>query len=216
MTPFLSDEERTKLDQRIADAETRTGAQIVLAVIGRSDNFAELPWKAFALGAAIAGPAAALVAMLHPVWTQGPVILVVVVATLGAGALGALACIALPSFARRFLDPHRAEVEVRQYAQSLFLDRELFATRDRTGVLLLVSLFERQVVLLPDRGLVERLTGQASREIVGRMTPTLARGQVGRALEDGLAGLEDALAAPATGSRRENELPDAIVEEEGA
>jgi len=28
----------------------RTGAQIVLAVVDRSDVYAELPWKAFALG----------------------------------------------------------------------------------------------------------------------------------------------------------------------
>jgi len=188
----------------------------VLAVIGRSDNFAELPWKAFALAAAIAGPAAALIAMLRPVWTPGPVVLLVVVTTLGAGALSALACVFRPSFARFFLNPHRAEVEVRQYAQSLFLDRELFATRGRTGVLMLVSMFERQVVLLPDRGLEERLSSDASREIVGRMTAALAAGRVAPALEEGLAGLENVLAASATGRRLENELPDAIVEEEGA
>ncbi len=216
MTPFLSDQERTQLDQRIADAEKRTGAQVVLAVIGRSDNFAELPWKAFALGAAFAGPAAALVALLRPVWTQGLATLLVVVATLGAGALCALVCIARPSFARFFLDPHRAEVEVRQYAQSLFLERELFATRSRTGVLLLVSMFERQVVLLPDRGLEKRLSRDASQAIVGRMKSALAAGQVVRALGDGLAGLEDALGTAAAGAPREDELPDTIVEEEGS
>ncbi len=216
MTPFLSDQERTKLDQRVADAEERTGAQIVLAVIGRSDNFAELPWKAFALGAAIASPAAAVIAVLRSAWAVGPAVLLVVVATLGAGAFCALACIARPSFARLFLSPHRAEVEVRQYAQSLFLERELFATRGRTGVLLLVSMFERQVVLLPDTGLEPRLSEEASQEIVRHMTAALAVGRVGRALEDGLAGLENALAASATGQSRENELPDTIVEEEGA
>ena len=216
MTPFLSAEERARLDQRVADAENRTGAQIVLAVIGRSDDFAELPWKAFAMGAAIAGPAAALIAVLRPVWTPSPVVLLAVVATLGVGALSALACVFRPSFARFFLNPHRAEVEVRQYAQSIFLDRELFATRGRTGVLLLVSMFERQVVLLPDRGLETRLSSEASQEIVGRMTAALAEGRVGRALEDGLAGLETALAASATVARLENELPDTIVEEGGA
>jgi putative membrane protein len=216
MTPFLSDQERTKLDQRVADAEERTGAQIVLAVIGRSDNFAELPWKAFALGAALASPAAAVIAVLRSAWTVGPAVLLVVVATLGAGAFCALACIALPSFARLFLSPHRAEVEVRQYAQSLFLERELFATRGRTGVLLVVSTFERRVILLPDTGLEPRLSGEASQEIVRQMTSALAKGRVGRALEDGLAGLENALVASATGVSRENELPDTIVEEEGA
>lgn len=215
MKPFLSDRERTELDQRIADAEKRTGAQIVLAVIGRSDSYAELPWKTFALGAAIAGPAAALISILRPVWTQSVAALLIVVATLGAGALCALVCIAWPPFARFLLDSHRAEVEVRQHARSLFLERELFATHGRRGVLLLVSMFERQVVLLPDKGLEDRLRGEASQEIVRRMTAGLAVGQVGRALEEGLAALEDALGTAAAAVPRENELPDEIVEEEG-
>ncbi|MCG6964629.1 MAG: TPM domain-containing protein [Acidobacteria bacterium] len=216
MKTFLSDQERTKLDQRVADAEKRTGAQIVLAVIGRSDSFAELPWKAFALGAAIVGPVAVLVSMLRPVWTQSVAALLIVVATLGAGALCALVCVACPPFARLFLDSHRAEVEVRQYARSLFLERELFATHGRRGVLLLVSMFERHVVLLPDKGLEDRLGEAASQEIVRRMTATLAAGQVCRALEEGLAGVEDALGTAAPGAPQENELPDTIVEEEGS
>ena len=59
MKHVLNNEERSRLNKDIADAEKRTGAQIVLAVIERSDSYAELPWKAFALGASIAGLCAA-------------------------------------------------------------------------------------------------------------------------------------------------------------
>ena len=52
MKRTLTDLERNGLDQRVAEAEKRTGAQVVLAVVKRSDTYAELPWKAFALGAA--------------------------------------------------------------------------------------------------------------------------------------------------------------------
>jgi len=216
MKKILSDQERTQLDQRITEAEKRTGAQIVLAVIERSDSYAELPWKAFALGAAGAGLAAALFNLLRPEWTSGFAVLMAVTATLGVGAACALLCIAQPAFARFFLDAHRAEVEVRQYAQSLFLSREVFATRKRTGVLLLVSMFERQVILMPDLGLAKRLSSEAMQEIVDRMTTALAAGQTSRALENGLAGLEEKLAATATGEARENELPNVIVEEKGS
>jgi putative membrane protein len=126
-----------------------------------------------------------------------------------------LLCIALPPFARVFMDAHRAELEVRQYAQSLFLSRELFATRERRGVLLLVSMFERQVVLLPDAGLGRRLSREALQNIVARMTAALKRGQMARALENGLAALGENLAA-ASGEARENELPNIIVEEKGS
>jgi putative membrane protein len=211
----LNDQERLQMDRRVADAENRTGSQIVLAVIERSDVYAELPWKAFALGAGAAGLAVSVLELLRPGWASSAAVLLAVTATLAAGAACALLCVAVPGFAHWFLDAHRAETEVRQYAESLFLSREMFATRRRTAVLLLVSLFERRVVVLPDTGLERRLSRDALQGIIVRMTSTLATGKVDRALEDGLAGLEEALAvsAPATGG--ENELPDEIVEREG-
>jgi putative membrane protein len=211
----LSEQERRDLDRRIAEAEKRTGAQIVLAVIERCDDYPELPWKAFALGASVAGLTVVLLDFLRPGWSSFTAVLLAVVATLGAGAALALLCVNLPGFARLFLDENRAEVEARQYAESLFLSRELFATSRRTGILLLVSLFEHEVVVLPDAGLAIRLGGDALKGIITRMTAHLPSGRVARALEEGLAGLEGALAATAPASSGGNELPDGIVEEEG-
>ncbi|HTF99607.1 MAG TPA: TPM domain-containing protein [Nitrospirota bacterium] len=216
MKQYLNDQERTKLNQRIAETEKRTGVQVVLAVIERSDSYHELPWKAFALGAAAGGLAAMLFSQLRPGWPSGMAVLTAVVTTLLVGAACALLCIAVPALARLLLDAHRAEVEVRQYAQALFLDHQLFATRGRTGILLLVSMFERQVVLLPDKGLDKRLTREAMHEIVSGMTAALAAGWVAPALESGLEGLEKRLAATSTGSSPENELPDAVIEEKGS
>ena len=50
MKLILSDQDRGRLDALIAKIEKRTNTQIVLAVIQRSDVYADLPWKAFALG----------------------------------------------------------------------------------------------------------------------------------------------------------------------
>jgi len=131
------------------------------------------------------------------------------------GAACALACISLPGFARLFLDVHRAEVETRQYAESLFLSHELYATRGRTGVLLLVSLFERQVIMLIDTGLAKRLGRDVSQGIVTRMTMLLAAGLVAKAFEAGLDGLTEVLGATAPAAEAGNELPNGILEEKG-
>lgn len=195
--------------------EKRTGAQIVLAVIERSDAYPELPWKAFALGTAVAGLAASVQEMVRPGWTSGSEALLAVVVALATGITGALLCVYVPVVARLFLDSHRASAEVRQYASSLFLSREMFATRRRTGILLLVSLFERRVVVLPDTGLVQRLSPDALQAVIARMTAALKKGQINRALEDGLSSLEDALAGTATGESGGNELPNGVVEEKG-
>jgi putative membrane protein len=215
MKQILTDQERIRLDRRVADVERRTGTQIVLAVIERSDTYAELPWKAFALGAAAAGLGAVLLDLLLPVWDGRFAVLLSVVSMLVTGAVCFLLCITLPEFARFFLDAHRSEVETRQYAESLFLKREVFATRYRSGILLFVSMFERQVVLLPDTGLNRRLSGEAMRNIVAAMTTSLATGQVYRAMENGLEALDANLAAAASGESGDEELPNIIVEEKG-
>ena len=215
MKQHLSEQERWHLDQRVANVEKHTGSQVVLAVIEKSDSYVELPWKAFALGAAVTGLAVAMLDLLHSPWSTSFTLFFGVTATLIAGAVCALLCVALPNFARLFLDAHRTEVETRQYAESLFLSREVFATHKRTGILLLVSLFEKRIVVLPDTGLRRRLNADVLQVIISRMTAPLAAGQVGRALEAGLAGLEEFLGTGATAASGENELPNEIVEEGG-
>lgn len=216
MIPFLNEQERLRLDERIADVEKQTGAQIVLAVIERSDAYPELPWKAFALGAAMAGSAACVLNLLQPEGITVATVFFAVIAALATGGAFALLTVFLPKGARLFLDAHRADMEVHQHAEALFLSREIFATRNRTGILLLVSLFERRVVILPDKGLHECLGQDVLREIIARMTVPLAAGPAYGALEAGLAGLEQALSASTACRSGTNELPDAIIQEKGA
>ncbi len=203
------------MDRRIAEAEKRTGAQIVVAVIHRSDSYSELPWKAFALGVSVAGLLVFIFDLLWPGWNSQTTVLISVATILAAGIISALLSLYIPEFARLFLVAHRAEAEVRQYAESLFLSHELFATRRRTGILLLVSLFERQVILLPDTGLNKRLSRKAMQKIIGQMTPFLASGQVTGAVEQGLLKLVGILAVKTPGKSRKNELREEIIEEKG-
>jgi len=59
------------LNRRIADVEKNADVQVVLAVVDRCDVYAELPWKAFALGASVAGLLVALLNMPGTGWIPG-------------------------------------------------------------------------------------------------------------------------------------------------
>jgi len=214
MKQTFSEQERGRLDRLIAEVEKRTNTQIVLAVINRSDSYAELPWKAFALGASVAGLAVLILDLLYVSWYPRFTMLMAGAGILGCGAALALLTVLIPGFARRFLPASRAEVEVRQYAESLFLSRELFATSNRTGILILVSLFERKVMLLPDTGLQEFLNEKILQTIIAAMTPLLKRNEIGQAFEAGLNRLSHTLGTTVPGTG-ENELPDDIIEEKG-
>ena len=218
MKPILSDENRKRLERHIAEAEKRTGCQIVLAVIRRSDSYSELPWKAFSLAASVTALIVCIVGAFSKGWNYDAWSILPVVSILLAGAVFALLAVLVPSFARLFLPRHRTKTEVRQYAESLFLRKELSATVKRTGVLLMVSQFERRVVLLPDKGVKPRLSDDTMHDIIKGMISHLVRDNVHLALQEGLERLVLALASPAKGRSkrsRKNETPDQIIEEKG-
>jgi len=218
MEQILSDHDRIQLDELIVEAEKRTSAQIVLAVVKRCDVYAEAPWKAFALGASIAGFLVFGLTLVCPHWISDAMAFIAVATTLAAGAGLALLTVLVPGFARLFLSAHRAEVEVRQYAESLFLSRELFVTNRRTGILLLVSMFERQVILLPDKGFTTRLTGEATDGVITSMIPLLRRNEIYRALEVGLENLVRILEPMASTTRSGAEtttLSNELIEDKG-
>jgi len=215
MKQILSETDRSQLDKKIAEAEAKTSAQIVLATVKRSDSYAEIPWKAFAFGISVAGLTVFLFNMLRLQWVTNTMILVSVAAILAAGVIMVFLTLLFPGFARLFLSGHRKETETLQYAESLFLSHELFATEGRRGVLLLVSYFEKKVVILPDKGVRNRLRADVMNNIISKMTQDLRRNNVRDAMETGLEELTAALCYSAQAVSDKNELSNEIIEEDG-
>lgn len=86
----LTETEEHSINERAASFETHTGVQVVAAVIGKCDAYPEIPWKAFALGAAVAACTVVLLEWLRPAWhSQHPAVLQAL-AVLGTGAFCAL------------------------------------------------------------------------------------------------------------------------------
>ena len=215
MKQILSAFDRDLLDKRIAEAEIQTNAQIVVATVNRCDNYAEIPWKAFAIGASLAGLAVVTADLAMNNRVIDIMLLLSVSAVLATGTLMALLTLIFKGFARLFLPKSRRETETRQYAESLFLSRELFTTEARKGILLLVSEFEHQVVILPDTGVRKWLSADIMKDIISKMTPHLSRNEVKNAIMTGLDELVTALSPPLAEGPDRNELSNKIIEEDG-
>jgi putative membrane protein len=212
---MLSETDKARIGARVRELEARSGAEIVTVFAERCDHYPEIPWKAFALGAALTAAGLALVSSLHSDWAGQPLTLVLPLSLSGGLFLMLLTAVA-PPFARLFLDRVRAESEARQYAEELFLQRELYAAPARRAVLLLVARFEREVVILPDRGLQTALAPEVLGKVIASMTARLARGEYAAAFDDGLAALEPLLVTPAPEtSATGNRQPDEPVETRG-
>jgi len=204
------------VQERVAALEAATGIEAVSAVIARADSYPEIPWKAFALGASLAALASVAAALLDTGWNAFHAILEAATAVLASGAAAAVATLWIAPFARLFLPRPRREGEVLQYAQALFFDTGLFRTTRHEGVLLLVSLFERQVVVIADRGVRDRLTSADLDSVAAAATRRLVNGALKDGLLDGLARLEELLIEHGfqPGPERANEIPDAVIRRE--
>lgn len=215
MKPVLSEDDKDLLEKRIAEAEKRTKTQIVLATVKRSDCYREIPWKAFALTVSAAGLLVVSLDLTAFGWSGNTTVIISIVATLAMGAFIALLTIFLPWFARWFLQDSRSETETRQYAESLFLSRELFSTEHRTGILLLISLFERKVVILPDIGLKDIVSNDELKNIITLMKSPLVQHNYREAMEIALDELTKIIKPVSSGEASANELSDKIIEDKG-
>lgn len=210
----LTETDKQRIEAMVAELESQRGVQAVAAVVGKSGIYPEIPWQAFGLGAA----ASALVLMLvQPFLQQWPLtsgVLSACVIVLATGLLSALLSLRIPAVARALLPSQRRENRVRRHAESLFLQHELFKTAGRNGVLILVSLFERETSLYLDSGLRASVTREQEESIVGPMRAALRMEGVVSAFEAGVKSLKEILPAKSRECSG-NELSDRLIAEPG-
>jgi putative membrane protein len=192
---MLTADDAAAIAARVRTCEARTGVQVVVALVDRTDRFHGLRWRAFALGSAAAAVAVVAADMLRPDWVTAHTALLTAAAILGAGLALALAASCWPRFARLFLQHSRAHAAVNQRARVLFLERELFATPRRDAILMLAGRFERVMAVIGDTAYRERIGDDDWRRVVDVTTAGLAAGNARAAFVAGLDALEQLLVA---------------------
>ncbi|HTP99368.1 MAG TPA: TPM domain-containing protein [Casimicrobiaceae bacterium] len=213
---YLTPSDMQAIEARVAALEKDLGLQVVTMVVAKSDVYPETVWKAFALGSAMTALVVAAGEILRSEWSTPGAVLASVVALLAVGAACALAAVHVPGIARLFLRESRAALEVSHCAKAQFLDRQLFATKQRTAVLVLVSMLERRVVILADTGLNAHVSAAEWDAVIARMTAKLRNGATGEAILDGLDALRGLLAGKKFAHETGNAFADRPIEEPGA
>ncbi len=99
------------------------------------------------------------------------------------GLLGAL--ITRLAYPLRRLLIGRSELDraTRQRAENAFLEEEVFATRHRTGIMIFVSFFEREVIVMADRGISKVVEQKEWDKMVRGITENIRKGKVVEGME---------------------------------
>lgn len=207
----LHSTDKQAIEKSVAAFEQATGAQALVSVVDRCDSYPEVPWRAFALGVSLAALLVWLVPLSGSILHFSTSLMLVVV--LGAGMAAALLTIGWPASGRWLLPMARRQMEVGQYAQGQFLTRELFATRERSAILMLIGLYEGCGVILVDRGLQVRLPADQLERATTKLNTALTAGGLANAAHDSLAVLQAALSSGVT--PHGNEFADSVIQERG-
>jgi putative membrane protein len=202
---FLNDADKTQLRDAIRQAEAKTSGEIVTVIARASGDYFYYPtlW-------------ATLLAILSPLL---PIALAVSIAPLGIIELQLLvfALLALvfrwPPIKRRLVPRAVKQQYCARRAREQFLAQNLHTTRERTGVLLYVSVAEHHVELLADAGIHAKVPAGTWDLVVSKLTARVKAGQVGEGFIEAVGAVGEQLAAhfPAAGVNP-NELPDHLIE----
>ncbi|MFV2072252.1 MAG: TPM domain-containing protein [Thermoanaerobaculales bacterium] len=133
------------------EAEKRTSGEIVPYIVERVDDHDEARWRASTLGALLAALLAGGVHALGGFW-GGAGVWWITLPALAGGGLGYFLA-GFEGIGRRLIPSDHLDRRVQLRAGAAFLEEEVFKTRDRTGILIFLALFERRAVVLADEGI---------------------------------------------------------------
>jgi len=133
-------------------------------------------------------------------------------AALLAGAAGFLLVKFVPALKRVLSGSAQIERRVAQRASEAFLAEEVFRTRDRTGILLFISLMEHRVVVLGDAGINTRVEESAWSDLVHRIVQGIRDGRAAEGLLSAIHECGDLLATHGVTilADDKNELPNTL------
>lgn len=153
----LATEFESQIRARIEAYEKRTSLEFVPVLIPRARSYARDLFP-YLLSASLALAWVGLV-LPHPEWSHYTTLASFILFTLGFVALK------IPTCLRRLVSQRAKQIAVATRARELFLEEEIFQTKNRTGVLILVSEFERAVFLLADKGLLAKVPAPRWQEL---------------------------------------------------
>ena len=169
----------------VSEAEQKTSGEIVPYFVEESDGYPSALWKGTALGA-FAGPLLAEAiyffsgfwGRLMPLWLALP--------AAAGGAVGFLLAAYVPAVKRWMAGDGLLDLRTRQRAEMAFLEQEVFRTRDRTGILLFLSVFEHRVIVIGDSGINRQVEQGQWDGVVQTVVAGIRAGRPGEALVAGI------------------------------
>lgn len=181
----FSEQELNRIRETVRKAEARISGEIVPVFVERSGKYSVANYRGCLIGIAMFFILVIAFDRFFPeMAVYDPALIFLFVAS--GGAIGALIPQSIPVLKRMLIPRIQKDFAVRKRAENAFLEEEVFHTRHRTGIMLFVSFFEHEVIVMADRGISKVVDQQEWDNVVSMITRGMAQGKV-------LEGMEEAI-----------------------
>ena len=167
---FFTPAEQERIRLAVADAERATSGEIATMVVARSDSYPEGVILGSVLGAATLALVIAIVSHHVTIWSYLPLTVLLFFPI-------QLILRRTPVFQRPFIAASRLNEAVTSRAVRGFYEKGLYRTKNATGILIFISIFERKVWILGDRGINSKIPAESWQELVRTLASGLKAGR---------------------------------------
>lgn len=185
----FSDADLQRIKSAVKYAEGNISGEIVPVIVERSGSYTTATYK----GSIILGLIGfvAMIVLDRYVLADAsntlyydPVFIFFVVVV--SGVLGALMPNVSDKIKRMLIGQRLLDEKTRQRAENVFLEEEIFNTRHRTGIMIFISLFEHEVIVMADRGISKVVDQKEWDKIVSDLIAHIREGRMVEGIEAGI------------------------------
>jgi len=192
----FSDSDLGRIKAAVKSAEENISGEIVPVIVDRSGRYIIARYKGSLIGASLAFMMMIvldryIISNASNTLFYDPVFIFFVV-VLG-GIVGALIPYFSEGFERLLLSQVYMDQTTRRRAENAFLEEEVFNTRQRTGIMIFISFFEHEVMVMADKGISNLVEQKQWDMIVADLVSQIRAGKVVEGLEAGIKQCGDLL-----------------------
>ncbi len=174
------DLERIKAAVHIA--EKKISGEIVPVFVEKSGHYSIATYRGFLALAGLAFLAIIVFYRYIPTLAIYDPLMIFLMVIL-VGLIGSVAAHYIDPFKRLLMSQTHLDQATRKRAENAFLEEEVFATRHRTGIMIFVSFFEREVIVMADRGISKVVEQKEWDKMVRSITENIRLGKVTEGIE---------------------------------
>lgn len=173
----FSDQDLEKIKSAVSEAEAKISGEIVPVFVEQSGFYTIAMYRAsLVFGSLIFLLIIIFDRYIPTIAVYDPILIFLIVVV--AGIIGAALTQFILPIRKLFISQMHMDQATEKKAESAFLEEEVFNTRHRTGIMIFISFFEREVIVMADRGISKVVEQTEWDNMVKSITKCIRDGKV--------------------------------------